>query len=448
MRSSVGEVLSKLRVWGVSGIKDYVSKNISWRCMARRLRRISALDVNALPMRGITLIGEFKHGASNSKTNRDFAHALKDAGIPFQTYSIDRSASVPESDYVDIMTPVDEFRLHKYTHVIEMFRSPLPRELVERRARIAFWEGEHGILDVWPFLSGSDPVIGMSDFNVEYFKREFKAPVYKILYPLRKIDVSMPSREAIRDRFCIGHGDFMVLFTFDFGSYRRKNPLAAIRAFANAFPGAMDARLVFKTMGARSHTAELAEVKREAAELGVADRFTVITEYLPHAELYGLTNACDVYISLHRGEGFGIGMAEAMLMGRPVVATDWSANTEFCRPGSSVPVKYSLAPVKPSDYFPSMQEWAEPDIDDAARHLRECYDNREMAAEVGARGKAFVEEHFSTANFKASVEAFLDGSLSEHSSDDSPGKNGIQVTKKRNSRAGKTELAIADSQKV
>lgn len=439
MRSSVGEVLSKLRVWGVPGIKDYVSKNISWRCMARRLRRISALDVNALPMRGITLIGEFKHGASNSKTNRDFAHALKDAGIPFQTYSIDRSASVPESDYADIMTPVDDFRLHKYTHVIEMFRSPLPRELVERRARIAFWEGEHGILDVWPFLSGSDPVIAMSDFNAEYFRREFNAPVYKILYPLRRVDVSIPPRDEVRMRHGIGKEDFMVLFTFDFGSYRRKNPIAAMRAFATALADATGAKLVFKTMGAKSHRPESEELEREAVRLGIGEKFLHIAEYIPHADLYGLTAACDVYLSMHRGEGFGIGMAEAMLMGRPVVATDWSANTEFCRPGSSFPVKYSLAPVKPSDYFPSMQEWAEPDIDDAARHLRECYDNREMAAEVGARGKAFVEEHFSTANFKASVEAFLDGSLSEHSSDDSPGKtefklrkNGIQEPEKRN----------------
>ena len=405
-----------MRVWGIPGIKDYVSRVVSWRRMARRLKRISALDADALPVRGITLIGAFKHGASNSKTNRDFAYALKDAGIPFQTYSIDRSDSVPESDYADILTPVDDFRLHKYTHVIEMFRSPLPRELVELRARIAFWEGEHGILDVWPFLSGRDPVIGMSDFNVEYFKREFEAPVYKIPYPLRKIDVPMPSREAIRDGFGIGRGDFMVLFTFDFGSYRRKNPLAAIRAFAKAFPGDVDARLVFKTMGAGSHSAELAEVKREAADLGVADRFTVITEYLPHAELYGLTNACDVYISLHHGEGFGIGMAEAMLMGKPVVATDWSANTEFCRPGSSFPVKFRLVPVKPGDYFVSMREWAEADIGDAARHLRVCYDNRAMAAEVGAKGKAFVEEHFSLANFKKSVEAFMNGTSVEHGS--------------------------------
>ena len=152
--SKIAEVCAKLRVWGIPGVVDYVAKKIVWHRQSCRLRRISRLDAGCAPSRGITLIGDFKHGASNSKTNRDFAHALKDAGIPFQTYSIDRVASVPESDYADILTPVDDFRLHKYTHVIEMFRSPLPRELVERRARIAFWEGVHGILDVWPFLAG------------------------------------------------------------------------------------------------------------------------------------------------------------------------------------------------------------------------------------------------------------------------------------------------------
>ena len=163
----IAEACAKLRVWGIPGVMDYVAKKIAWHRQSCRLRRISKLDAGCVPSRGITLIGDFTQGGSNSKTNRDFAHALKDAGVLFQTYSIDRKSSVPESDYQDILTSAGEFRLHEYTHVIEMFRSPLPRELVTNRARIAFWEGEHGILDVWPFLSGSDPVIGMSDFNVE-----------------------------------------------------------------------------------------------------------------------------------------------------------------------------------------------------------------------------------------------------------------------------------------
>lgn len=377
--------------------------------MAHRLRRLAKLDNGATSVRGITLIGDFKNGSSNSKTNRDFAHALKDAGIPFQTYSVDRDVAIPESDYADIVTPSKEFRLHKYTHVIEMFRSPLPRELVGKRARIAFWEGEHGILDVWPFLGGNDPIIAMSDFNADYFRRELTAPIYKILYPLRKIDVAMPSRNEIRDRFGIGKDDFMVLFTFDFGSYKRKNPLSTIRAFAKALANARDAKLVFKTMGAKSHPLEVAEIRREAVTLGISDKFKLITDYLPHAELYGLTAACDVYMSLHRGEGFGIGMAEAMLMGKPVIATDWSANTEFCRPGASFPIPFKLVPVKPNEYFVSMCEWAEADVEAAAIALRSCYDNPAFCREIGEKGRQFVEDHFSIANFKRSVEAFLDG---------------------------------------
>ena len=405
----IAEACAKLRVWGIPGVMDYVAKKIAWHRQSCRLRRISKLDAGCVPSRGITLIGDFTQGGSNSKTNRDFAHALKDAGVLFQTYSIDRKISVPESDYQDILTPAGEFRLHKYTHVIEMFRSPLPRELVTNRARIAFWEGEHGILDVWPFLSGSDPVIGMSDFNVEYFRREFKAPVYKILYPLRRIDVAIPPRNEMRAKFGIGKDDFMVLFTFDFGSYKRKNPIAAMRAFAKSLSSAQDAKLVFKTMGAKNHSAQVAEVEREASRLGIAEKFRLINEYLPHAELYGLTSACDVYISLHRGEGFGLGMAEAMLMGKPVMATDWSANTEFCKEGMSFPVPYRLVPVKSDEYFTSMKEWAEADVNAAATILRRCYDAPTLRTEVGARGKAFVEQHFSSENFKKSVEAFLDG---------------------------------------
>ena len=205
-------MMGKFFVWGLPGVKDYISKKWRWRRLAGELRCLSQLDKDATPVRGITIIGDMFQGASNSKTNRDFAHALKEAGIPFQTYPTDRSVAVPESDYADILTPRSEFRLHRYTHVIETFRSPLPHGLVKNRARIAFWEGEHGILDVWPFLAGDDPVIGMSDFNVEYFKREFNAPVYKILYPLRKIDVSLPVRKDDRDRIGLGRDDLMVRF--------------------------------------------------------------------------------------------------------------------------------------------------------------------------------------------------------------------------------------------
>lgn len=401
-------VVAKVRVWGISGIRCYLKDKLLYRRTARQLRRLAHLDADAVPERGITLIGNFNGASSNCKTNRDFACSLRDAGIPFQTFDIGDSSMIPSGDYQSLLTPLEEFRLHRYSHVIEMFRSPLPRELVKRRARIAFWEGEHGILEVWPFLGGTDSVIGMSDFNVAYFKKDLPdAKVCKILYPLRKLDVKLVPAEEMRRRYGISPDEFVVFFNFDFGSYHRKNPKATIRAFAQGLADRPNARLVFKTMGARAHADQLAELKALAAELGVADRFTVITDYLPHAELYSLTAACDVYISLHRGEGFGIGMAEAMLFGKPVVATDWSASTEFVREGSAMPIPYKLVPIKPEEYFVSMKEWAEADVSAAAAALRRLYDDRAFREEIGRRGKEFIEDHFSLENFKASVETFL-----------------------------------------
>ena len=400
--------IAKVRVWGVPGIKDYFARSIFWWRMSFRFWRMAQKDQNVVPVRGITLIGDFANGSSNSKTNRDFAHALKDAGIPFQTYSTDRIKTIPESDYSDILTAPDDFSLYKYSHIIEMFRSPMPRKLVKKRARIAFWEGEHGILDVWPFLSGNDPVIGMSDFNVSYFRRDLEAPVYKILYPLRKIDVPLQPREEIRNCFGIKDSDFMVLFTFDFGSFKRKNPVAALRAFAKAFANhTSGVRLVFKTMGAKNHLKEVGLLKSEAVRLGIENKFLMISEYLSHSDLYSLTASCDVYMSLHKGEGFGLGMAEAMLFGKPVIATGWSANMEFTKEGVAMPIPYRLVPVKADEYFISMKEWAEADVDAAASALEKLYADSIFRKELGQKAKSFMEEHFSTENFKRSVEVFL-----------------------------------------
>ena len=98
-----------------------------------------------------------------------------------------------------------------------------------------------------------------------------------------------------------------------------------------------------------------------------------------------------------------------MSCGKPVVATDWSANTEFCHADTSWPVPYSMTPILPHEYMATMVEWADADIDAAARCLREIYDGPEKAAARAACGQKFMIEHFSLANFKASVEAFLNG---------------------------------------
>ena len=146
-------------------------------------------------------------------------------------------------------------------------------------------------------------------------------------------------------------------------------------------------------------------------ELGIGEQFVHIPQYLPRADLDGLTAACDVYLSLHRAEGFGLGMAEAMSQGKPVVATNWSANTEFCRPDTAWCIPYRIVPVLPHEYMVATKEWAEADVEAAAAALQEVRSNPELVAERTAKGKKFMEEHFAIANFKKSVDTFLDGKL-------------------------------------
>ena len=350
-------------------------------------------------------------GNSNSKVVRDFLYALKWAHIPYQSFDINTRHDVVASDYADILTPAELFDIRKYDHVVEMFRSPLPGDIVPCRARVAFWEGEHGLLEAFPYLQGPDPVIAMSDFNMQGFRRELpsETPVFKILYPLQRVSSDMDDRQTVRARYAIGKSDFVVFFNFDLGSFHRKNPLGVVRAFAKALGDRKDAKLLFKLNLAQAFPEKVRLLRHEANLLGIGDKLVLVSGYIPRKDVYGLTNACDVYVSLHRAEGFGLGVAEAMQLGKAVIVTDYSATTEFCNSENSIPIPYKLIAIRPGEYFESMRTWADPDIDAAAAALRRCYDNPAFRTAIGLKGKAFVEEHFSTANFKRSVEAFLNG---------------------------------------
>ena len=407
------ELLSKIRVWGIAGIVGFFRRKFVFAVQRRRLAMLASESKTEKPARGITVIGELTGRVSLSKTLRDFVLCLRDAGIPCQAYDTLLKPQIPACDADGIATPAKDFDLKKYSHIVMMYRSPLDERLVPDLAcaRIAFHESEHGIHETAPYLRESgDAIIGMSDFNYEYYRRAFPSQkVYKIVYPFRfKLSDATP-RDELREQYGIGKGDFVVFFNFDFGSYYRKNVIAALRAFAKAFAGDDTARLVFKTKGAKENRRQVAEMMAEVEALGIGRQFVHISQYLPRADVDGLTDACDVYLSLHKSEGFGIGMAEAMSQGKPVVATNWSSNTEFCFPNTAWPVPYKMVPILPHEYMIAMKEWAEADVEAAAAALREIRANPEAASKRAACGAAFIKEHFSLENFRRSVDVFLDG---------------------------------------
>ena len=412
----IHSIFMRIRLWGIKGIYDYLLRQFS-NFKLHFFFLSNARKYPLVPEYGITILADMTLQSSLSKTMRDLVFALRKANIPFQTFDLHPGKDLPSTDIKNLLTPTDEFRILKYNHVIEMFSSPLPKKLPIKRSRIIFWEFTTGLLEYNPIVANAETIIAMSDFNFNVFKKILPetAHIKKILYPFFFDSETIPDKTTIRGKYGIPDNAIVVFFNFDYGSsFNRKNPDGSLRAFANAFANTEDAFLVFKTKGAARHQEERCKLLDLAAELNIHQRMIMIDSYIPQHDIYGLTNACDIYLSLHRGEGFGLGIVEAMSLAKPVIVTNYSSTTEFCNPTNSIPIPYSIVKV-PDDMhdhpcYHAVKEWAEPDIDAAANALRKLYDNPTLRTEIGRAAQTSVNDHFSTEHFKESISSFLQDS--------------------------------------
>jgi glycosyltransferase involved in cell wall biosynthesis len=222
-------------------------------------------------------------------------------------------------------------------------------------------------------------------------------PVRVVPYP-----VGLAPR-GVRDRAAFGFDDglFVVLVAFDMAStFARKNPLGAIEAFRRAFGGDRRARLVLKVSNAERAQAASDLVAR--AVEGHAN-MQLIAEKWPFERVQSLLASCDLLLSLHRAEGFGLVPAEAMLAGVPVMATGWSGNLDFMTPENAALVRHGFVPAVDAQgtYDHGDQLWADPDLDDAAAQLRRLFEDPAGRRAMAARAQADAERLFG-------VDAFLD----------------------------------------
>jgi glycosyltransferase involved in cell wall biosynthesis len=196
------------------------------------------------------------------------------------------------------------------------------------------------------------------------------------------------SPEWTRKRLGIPEDVFVFLFFFDFhSSIERKNPAGLIRAFRQAFGGRKDVLLLIKCAHALRHQGELLALKR----LGRGANVRIVNEVLPRAAIYSLISFSDAYVSLHRSEGFGLTLSEAMACGKPVIATGYSGNMDFMTTGNSLPVRYNLVELE-RDYGPYRKGnvWADPDLDHASELMLRVAEDRKLAKEIGERGRAEI----------------------------------------------------------
>jgi glycosyltransferase involved in cell wall biosynthesis len=200
-----------------------------------------------------------------------------------------------------------------------------------------------------------------------------------------------------RRYFGIPEWSFVFLFFFDFQSYiARKNPYACIEAFAKlleAEPYA-DAKLVIKTHFGSRRASEYQRFKR--ALEAHHDSVLLVDGTLSDGETKNLIRCCDAFLSLHRSEGFGRGLAEAMYLRKPVIGTGYSGNMDYMHEGNALPVRHSLVPVEPGAYpFGEGQVWADPDVDHAVELMGMLLEDPVRCRALGRAASASIRLNLS-----------------------------------------------------
>ncbi len=200
---------------------------------------------------------------------------------------------------------------------------------------------------------------------------------------------------------------FTVLTIFNMGSsFERKNPLAAIEAFKRAFGRDRSTRLILKTANVDTFPQGLGRLQSAIAD---HPNIMLVTRSIQQAEIDALYDTSDVLLSMHRSEGFGLVLAEAMCRGLPVVATDWSGNRDFLTEQTGVPVPCRLIAARdPQGTYdmPSMM-WADPDVDAAANALRQLRDDPTLRERLGREAARTAAEHFGVAAYLRSINQAL-----------------------------------------
>ena len=276
-------VIGQLRTWGVCGAFRAVLRLPHDLAIKRFLMRNLRDNLNARPEIGITVIAPISGAYSLSKTMRDFVIRMRNVGFPHQVFDTNCSdRKVSRNEYEELLTPKHEFNVYKYNCIVEMLTSPLPHNLPIRRCRIAFWESEAGLLDVYPYLCDADTVIAMSDYNFAYFRRTLPSSVNvaKLIYPLMPIPVGVLGKLEARMRFGIRPDDFVVFYNFDIRADYRKNPLGTLSAFCMAFKDIDSCKLVLKINGITACPEKMASIIGEAKKLGILRQIVIISEYL------------------------------------------------------------------------------------------------------------------------------------------------------------------------
>ena len=352
---------------------------------------------------GLAVAGEFSRASGIGESARIMAAAARSLGVPVWRTDIaplvDAAAELPPPD--DPLPPAGApMVVHINAPLLPLAFLRLPRALLKNRRIIGYWfwelpnvppnwrTGVRFVHDIWT----------LSRFTAAALEPLKPGGVRVVPPPL----ADAPPIAAHADRAAFGLPDEAVITLVSFNlasSFARKNPLAAIAAFREAFGNRPDRILVLK-IGHPNHAPADFERLRQAAQ---APNIRIETRSFPTADSHALTACCDIVLSLHRSEGFGLVPAEAMFLGKPVIATAWSGNMDFMDTDTAALVGYRLIPVQDDRMVYRDSVWADPDIGEAAEHLRRLADDAQVRQALGARGQLHVRKVLTSAPLAAAM---------------------------------------------
>lgn len=340
--------------------------------------------------RGVNVIGFFEAELGIGESARLLVEGVEAAGWPVATSSYYRHHNRAANPYRH--RGGEGGRWPYATNVLCLNGDLLPTYAAERpevlagRRNIAMWHWE---LEELPeafvgALDAVDEVWAGSDFARDAIAAKTDKPVHTVVLPIPVRSGHPPHTRAevgLPEGFVFG-------YTLDANStLARKNPDGLIRAFCRAFRPGEGPLLVVKMINSAPGRG------RDALTAMAAGRPDVllVEGYLSPELSVSWTGLVDCYVSLHRSEGFGLTLAEAMSWGVPVIATGYSGNLDFMSPDNSHLVRWTPGSVPSgAEPYPPGARWAEPDIDDAARAMRTVWEHPDQARRVGMAGQESI----------------------------------------------------------